>query len=202
MKKLFLAALMITAAALAGSAQTSVNEYFLAIPENLIKAEVRERAFWIDSIDDENDFLEFTIPASKFFDEDIEDVSIFGNAQLFYHDDGGVIIGISINMCVDKSCSGQLLLLKNKNKKWEDVTEKLSPTINNDDIYQILKDSPAMDKRVKKGEEIPLAIEFSGSEKSVRYIAQCKKTCDGGVVARMFRWNGDSFEEFEYDVSP
>jgi hypothetical protein len=202
MKKLFLVTLIIAATALAGMAQKTVNEYFLAIPEEYFKADVRDRAFWIDNTDEKDGFLEFTIPAAKFLDEYVEGANVFGNAQLFRHDNGGVIIGISINLCIEKSCQGQVIFLKNKNKQWEDVTEKLSPSIDNNEIYRILKDSPAMEKRVKKGEEIPLAIEFNGEEKSIRYIAQCKKNCDGGVVAKMFKWNGISFEEFEYDVSP
>lgn len=202
MIKIFLITLIITLTSLTGFAQKTVNEFFLAIPEEYIKAEVRQRAMWIDDIDEENEFLEFTIPAAQFLDEYIEDANVFGNAQLFHHDDGSVIVGLSINICAEKKCEGQLLLLKFENEEWEDVTADLAPNIDNDDIYEVLKDSPAIKKAVKKGEDIPLAIQFYGGEKIINYLAECEKSFDGGVVAKMFKWNGTAFEEFEYGISP
>ncbi len=73
----------------------------------------------------------------------------------------------------------------------------MAVSVDNEEIVQILNDSPAFEKTLEDGDEVPLAIEFSGLDKLINFVADCKKSCDGGVVAKMFKWNGVGFEEYE-----
>lgn len=183
--------------------EMTVNQYFLQIPEEYLKADVKQRNMWIEDEDPENDNMGFVIPASQIMeDADDDDATVFGNVQLFKKDAGGVLVGMTINMCVEEVCIGQILFLDYNKGKWTNVTEDYAPMIDNDEVYEVLKDSPALVKPVKKGVEIPLAIYFSGHEKSIQFLAECKKSIDGGVVAKMFKWNGENFAEFEYEESP
>lgn len=186
-----------------GKTPKTINEYFLAIPNEYIKADTRQRAFWIDDDNAKDGYLAFTIPAAQFLDEDDDlDANVFGEAQLFKKDKGGVIVGLAINICANNTCSGQLLLLDFNNGNWKNVTDDFAPEIDTDEIYNILKESPAYEKPIEEGEDIPLAIQLNGGEKSIHYLADCKTSFDGGVVAKMFKWNGKSFVEFEYELGP
>lgn len=175
-----------------------VNDYFLLIPEKYIKADTKIRVGWIDSDDNANGHLEFTIPFAELDVEGDEDANSFGSMQLFKKKKGGVIVALAINMCVEKVCQGQLLFLDYNGGKWDNITEEMAVSVDNEEIIQILNDAPAYEKTLEDGDEVPLAVEFSKFDKIVQFIADCKKTCDGGVVAKMFKWNGEKFAEFEY----
>ncbi len=175
-----------------------VNDYFLQIPEEYIKADVRKRAGWIDTDNNADGYLDFTIPFSELDVEGGEDANAFGSMQLFPKKKGGVIVGLALNMCIDKVCQGQLLFLDYNGGKWDNITDTLNVTADNEEIVKLLNNSPAIDKTFGEGEEVPLAMDFYGPEKLVRFLADCKESIDGGVVAKMYKWNGESFVEFEY----
>ena len=186
-----------------GKAPKTINEYFLAIPEEYIKSDTRQRAFWIDDDNAKDGYLSFTIPAAQFLeDDDVADAKVFGEAQLFKKDKGGMIVGLTINICAENKCEGQLLLLDYNNGNWKNVTDELAPEIDTDEIYSILKESPAYEKPIEEGDEIPLAIQLNGGDKMISFLADCKTSFDGGVVAKMFKWNGKSFVAFEYELGP
>lgn len=182
--------------------EMTVNDYFLTIPEDYIKADRRKRAGWIDADDQVNGNLTFTVPFADLPDGSEGDANMYGHVQLFKKTEGGLLVGLAMNLCAEGKCVGQILLLDYKDGKWEDVTSDFAPIIDNDEIGRILKNGPAWGKPVVEGVEIPLAIQFSGWDKTINYIAGCVKDCDGGVVAKMFKWNGSIFAEFEYPESP
>ena len=75
--------------------------------------------------------------------------------------------------------------------------------IDNDEVGKILKDAPAYGKPIKTGVEIPLSISFNGTNKLIQFTAgETEKISDSGVVAKMFKWNGENFAEFQYEESP
>lgn len=190
-------------AAAQNNAPKTINEYFLEIPSEYIKSDTRQRALWIDEDNAKQGYLAFTIPAAQILDEDEDlDATIFGEAQLFNKDKGGVIVGLTINICAENKCAGQMLLLDYNNGNWKNVTDTLAPEIDTDEVYNILKESPAYGKPIEKDEEIPMAIQLNGEERSIHYLANCKVSFDGGVIVKMFKWNGKSFVEFEYEMSP
>ena len=98
---------------------------------------------------------------------------------------------------------GQVLLLDYNGGKWNDVSSDLAPQPDNDEVINILRKAPAFEdkKMLKDGVEVPLHISFSGTDKIINFIAGGKDG-DGGVVAKMFKWNGEVFAEFEYAESP
>ena len=180
--------------------EMSVKEYFLAIPTDYLKSDAKKRAAWIDSESTEDGYLSYNIPVKEVTGEDGEG-KVFGNVQVFKKKKGGVVIGMSTNMCEDGVCMGQVLLLDYADGKWNDVTSDLAPMIDNDEVIKILRKAPAFDKPLKDGVEVPLYIQFNGTDKLINFTAGGENG-DGGVVAKMFKWNGEIFTEFEYAESP
>jgi hypothetical protein len=206
MKKFLALTIIVLTMNLVGFAQAkkvlSVKEYFAAIPEQYIKADAKKRAGWIDSDSAEDGYLDYTIPVAELGIEEGEGRA-FGSVQLFEKSKGGVIVGLTTNMCAEGSCVGQVLFLDYNGGKWDDITSDLAPLIDNDEIGKILKDAPAYNKPIKKGEEIPLSISFNGTDKLIQFTAgETEKISDSGVVAKMFKWNGETFTEFQYEESP
>lgn len=206
MKKLILltfCALILNIAAFAQKKEMSVKDYFLAIPTEFIKAESKKRAAWIEfeNISDGN--LTYNIPLSELTDEE-GDGKVFGGLQVFKKKDGGVLLGMVNNLCADGECIGMMRFLDYKNGKYTDVSDDYLIIPDNDEVIYILRNAPAFEdkKSLKDGEQVPLAIEFYGGEKIINFIAGCKKTCDGGVIAKMYKWNGKAFVEFEFQESP
>jgi hypothetical protein len=188
------------------SKEMTVKEYFLAIPTEYLKADAKSRASWIESDDNSSGYLSFNMPADEIpgGKELEEEGVVYGNVQVFKKTKGGVIIGFSVNMCAESKCVGQMLMLDYTNGKWEDLTSDLSPMVDNDEVIKTLKTAPAYEnkKELKDGVEIPLAIQFNGNRKTIDYLAGCVGGCDGGVVVKMFKWNGSVFTEFEEVESP
>lgn len=180
--------------------EMSVKEYFLAIPTDYLKSDAKKRAAWIESESAEDGYLSYNIPTKEITGED-GDGKVWGNVQVFKKKTGGAVVGMSTNLCEEGICIGQLLFLDYNGGKWEDVTSDLAPMIDNDEIIKILKDAPAFDKPLKDGLEVPLYIQFNGTDKLIQYTAGGENG-DGGVVAKMFKWNGEVFTEFEYQESP
>jgi hypothetical protein len=205
MKKFILLAILVVSMCAAVSAQKgamTVKDYFAAIPEEHIKADAKKRAGWIDSNSAEDGYLDYTIPAAELGIEEGEGRA-FGSVQLFEKTKGGVIVGLTTNMCAEGSCVGQVLFLDYNGGKWDDITSDLAPLIDNDEIGKILKDAPAYGKPIKTGVEIPLSISFNGTDKLIQFTAgETEKISDSGVVAKMFKWNGETFSEFQYEESP
>lgn len=206
MKKNILLAIITLAMSLAafGQSAMSVKDYYLAIPQEYMKADSAKRTAWIssDSIDD--GYLEYTIPAADLGINEGEGRA-YGNVQIFEKTDGGVIVGLTTNMCAEGECSGQLLFLDYKAGKWEDVSSDLAPQPDNDEVIKILREAPAFEKKdsLKDSVQVPLSITFSGSEKLIQFIAgETEKISDSGVVAKMFKWNGVTFVEYETPESP
>jgi hypothetical protein len=98
---------------------------------------------------------------------------------------------------------GQLQFLDYNGGKWDDVSSDLAPQPDNDEVIKILRKAPAFDKKemLKDGKEVPLYMSFSGTDKLINFTAGGENG-DGGVVAKMFKWNGTTFVEFEYQESP
>jgi hypothetical protein len=188
------------------SKEMTVKEYFLAIPTEYLKADAKKRADWIETDDNATGYLSFTMPADEIpGGEDLkEEGVVYGNVQVFKKTKGGAIIGFSVNMCAESKCVGQMLMLDYTGGKWEDLTGDLSPMVDNDEVIKTLKTAPAYaDKKgLKDGVEIPLAIQFNGNRKTIDYLAGCVGGCDGGVVVKMFKWNGSVFKEFAEEESP
>lgn len=206
MKKLILltfCALILNAAAFAQKKEMSVKDYFLAIPTEFIKAESNKRAAWIENENAEDGNLTYNIPISELTDEE-GDGKVFGGLQVFKKKDGGVLLGMVNNLCAEGECIGMMRFLDYKAGKFADVSEDYLIIPDNDEVINILRNAPAFEdkKSLKDGVQVPLAIEFYGGEKSVHFLAGCKTSTDGGVVAKMYKWNGEAFVEFEYQESP
>jgi hypothetical protein len=180
--------------------EMTVKEYFLAIPLDYLKSEAKKRSAWIESESTEDGYLSFKIPVKEITGEDGEG-KVFGDVQVFKKKKGGVVIGMSTNLCEEGNCVGQLLFLDFTVGKWNDVTSDLAPIIDNDEVIKILKKAPAFDKPLKDSIEVPLSIGFNGTNKVINFTAGGNNG-DGGVVAKMFKWNGEIFSEFEYEESP
>jgi hypothetical protein len=205
MKKFLVLTIIVVAMNLVGFAQgkkeMTVKDYFSAIPEQYIKADAKKRASWIDSDSAEDGYLDYTIPVAELGLKEGEGRA-FGSVQLF-EKSKGIIVGLTTNMCAEGSCSGQVLFLDYNGGKWDDITSDLAPLIDNDEIGKILKDAPAYGKPIKPGVEIPLSISFNGTNKLIQFTAgETEKISDSSVVAKMFKWNGETFAEFQYEESP
>lgn len=204
-KLLFLTfcALILNVAAFAQKKEMSVKDYFLAIPSEFIKAESKKRAAWIESENADDGNLTYKIPLSELTDEE-GDGSVFGGLQVFKKKNGGVLLGMVNNMCAEGECIGMMRFLDYKAGNFTDVSEDYLIIPDNDEVIKILRAAPAFEnkKSLKDGVQVPLAIEFYGGEKSVHFLAGCKTSTDGGVVAKMYKWNGEAFVEFEYEESP
>ena len=187
-----------------GQKAMSVKDYYLAIPEEYMKADKEKRTAWIttDSVDD--GYLEYTIPAADLGVSEDEGRS-YGNVQVFEKNGGGVIVGMTTNMCSEGACWGQILLLDYNDGKFEDISADFAPQPDNDEVIKILLDAPAFEKKdsLKEGEQVPLSITFNGTDKLIQFTAgETEKISDSGVVALMFKWNGEAFVEFKYEESP
>ncbi len=180
--------------------EMSVKEYFLAIPTDYLKSDAKKRAAWIESESTEDGYLSYNIPVKEVTGDDGEG-KVFGNVQVFKKKKSGVVIGMSTNLCEEGNCIGQLLFLDFTNGKWNDVTSDLAPIIDNDEVIKILRKAPAFEKPLKDSVEVPLFIEFNGTNKLIQFTAGGNNG-DGGVIAKMFKWNGEIFSEFEYAESP
>ncbi|MCD9189441.1 MAG: hypothetical protein LUM44_23720 [Pyrinomonadaceae bacterium] len=204
-KLLFLTfcALILNVASFAQKKEMSVKDYFLAIPTEFIKAESKKRAAWIESENAEDGNLTYNIPISELTDEE-GDGKVFGGLQVFKKKDGGVLLGMVNNLCADGECIGMMRFLDYKAGNFTDVSDDYLIIPDNDEVIKILRSAPAFEdkKSLKDGVQVPLAIEFYGGEKSVHFLAGCKTSTDGGVVAKMYKWNGEAFIEFEYEESP
>lgn len=185
-----------------GQKTMTVKEYFLAIPTEFMKAEPAKRAAWITSEFAEDGYLSFDIPIKEITGEN-GDGKVWGNVQVFEKTAGGVIIGMATNLCEQGICMGQLLFLSYDDGKFADVSEEYILQPDNDEIIKTLRDAPAFEdkEKLQDGKEVPLYINFSATDKVVNFIAGGKDG-DGGVVAKMFKWNGEAFVEFEYPESP
>jgi hypothetical protein len=184
------------------SKEMSVKEYFLAIPTEYLKADAKKRTAWIDSEFAEGGYLSFDIPVKEITGEDGEG-KVFGSVQTFKKTKGGVVIGMATNMCEEGVCVGQLLFLDYNNGKWNDVSSDLAPQPDNDEVIKILRAASAFEnkKLLKDGEQVPLYMGFNGTDKTIDFTAGGVNG-DGGVVVKMFKWNGETFVEFEYEESP
>ena len=184
------------------SKEMSVKEYFLAIPTEYLKSDAKKRAAWIESEFAEDGYLSFNIPVKEITGEDGEG-KVFGSVQVFKKKTSGVVIGMATNLCEEGVCVGQLLFLDYNNGKWDNVSSDLAPQPDNDEVIKILRAAPAFEnkKLLKDGVEVPLYLFFGGSDKTVRFVAGGVNG-DGGVSAKMFKWNGEMFKEFEYQESP
>jgi hypothetical protein len=211
MKKLLLLAIIALSVSAFGQTKTpmktasaskemTVKEYFLAIPTEYLKADAKKRASWIESESAEDGYMSFNIPVKEITGEDGEG-KVFGSVQVFKKKTSGVFIGMSTNLCEAGVCMGQVLFLDYSNGKWNDVTSDLAPIIDNDEVIKILRKAPAFDTPLKDGVEVPLYIQFNGTDKLIQFTAGGNNG-DGGVVAKMFKWNGETFTEFEYAESP
>jgi hypothetical protein len=205
MKKILVLSIITLALSLTAFGQAkkmTVKDYFLAIPNEFMKAEPAKRATWIESESAEDGYLSYNIPIKEITDED-GDGKVWGNFQVFEKKSGGVILGMSTNLCEEGVCLGQLLFLDYKGGKFENVTEDLAPLIDNDEVIKILRETPSFEnkERLQDGKEVPLYISFNGMDKVIQYTAGGENG-DGGVVAKMFKWNGETFAEFEYEESP
>lgn len=202
MKKLTLlfAALLLMSGAAFGQKKT-VRDYFLAVPTDYIQVDAKKRAAWIESDDSSIGNLSFNIPIRDITGEDGEG-KVFGTFQQFEKKGGGMIFGLATNMCADGQCVGELKVLDFTAGKWTDASEDYILQPDNDEIIAILRKAPAFDKELKDGAQVPLALQFNGNDKSISFIAGCIKDCDGGVVAKEYKWNGVAFVEFEREESP
>lgn len=183
-----------------GQKAMSVRDYFLSIPTEFIQSDPEKRASWIYFESPQDGALSYDIPIEEVIGEKA-DGKVFGDVQVFKKRAGGVFIGISTNICENKACVGQVLFLDYNSGKWKDITSDLEPSIDNDEVINILRNAPAFDKPLEDKVEVPLFITFSGQDKVIQYIAGGENG-DGGVVAKMFKWNGKTFVEFEYEESP
>jgi len=200
---LTLCAIALNSTAFAQKKEMSVKDYFLAIPTEFIKAESKKRAAWIETENAEDGNLTYNIPLSELTDEE-GDGKVFGGLQIFKKKTGGVLLGMVNNLCADGECIGLMKFLDYKAGKFTDVSEEYLIIPDNDEVIKILRGAPAFEdkKSLKDGVQVPLAIEFYGGEKIIHFVAGCKTSTDGGVVAKMYKWNGEAFVEFEYQESP
>lgn len=183
--------------------EMTVKEYFLALPNEFLNAPAAKRSAWIENENAADGNLTFNIPISEITEEEGEG-SVFGGLQVFKKKDGGILLGMVNNMCAEGECMGMMRFLDYKNGDFTDVSEDYLIIPDNDEVIKILRAAPAFEdkKSLKDGVQVPLAIDFYGGEKIINFVAGCKTSIDGGVVAKMFKWNGTAFTEFEYAESP
>ncbi len=198
---LALIAIALGSTALGQAKKMSVKDYFLAIPTEFMQAAPAKRAAWIESQWAEEGYLSFNIPIKELTGDEGEG-KVWGSVQVFDKTGGGVVIGMATNMCEEGACQGQLLFLNYSGGKFTDASE-IAPQPENDEIIKVLRAAPAFDdkKSLKDGKEVMLYMSFSGSDKVVNFIAGGTDG-DGGVVAKMYKWNGKAFVEFEYEEGP
>lgn len=205
MRSLILAMIALSLAATAfGQAPKSVRDYYLAIPPEHIKADKAKRTAWISTESREDGYLEYTIPAADLGVSEAEGRA-WGNVQVFEKTEGGVVVGLTTNMCSEGICVGNVLFLDYNNGTWEDVSGDLAPQPDNDEVITILRAAPAFMKKgmLKDSVQVPLTITFNGTDKLIQFVAgETEKISDSGVVAKSFKWNGVTFIEFEYQESP
>lgn len=206
MRKLILVtfcAALLSIAAFAQKKELTIKDHFLAIPTEFIKAESKKRAAWIETENADDGNLTYNIPLSELTDEE-GDGKVFGGLQIFKKKNGGVLIGMVNNLCAEGECIGMMRFLDYKNGKYMDISEDYLIIPDNDEVIKILREAPAFENKkvLKDGVQVPLAIEFYGGEKVIHFLAGCKTSTDGGVVAKMYKWNGEAFVEFEYQESP
>jgi hypothetical protein len=185
-----------------GQKKMTVKDYFLAIPNEFMKAEPSKRAGWITSEFAEDGYLSFDIPIKEITGEEGEG-KVWGSVLVFEKKDGSKIVGMATNLCEDGVCQGQLLFLSYGGGKFADVSEDYILQPDNDEVIKTLREAPAFENKdsLKDGEQVPLYINFGGSDKTVLFAAGGKNG-DGGVAAKTFKWNGEAFVEFEYSESP
>ncbi len=204
MKKFLVLAIIALSMSLVAFGQTkmTVKDYFLAIPTDFMKAEPAKRGAWIESESAEDGYLSYNIPIKEVTGEDGEGM-VWGNVQIFEKTAGGVVVGMSTNLCEEGACQGQLLFLDYNGGKWEDVSSDLAPQPDNDEVIKILKAAPAFENKdsLKDGEPVPLYISFNGTMKTIDFTAGGNNG-DGGVVAKQFKWNGEVFTEYTTPESP
>lgn len=204
----FLLFLMIlTTVATCAFAQTNTGgnktprELFLSLPSEIIAAPAAKRAKWIESESTAYGNLSFNVPLKELTGEDGEG-SVFGYFQIFSKTGGGLIVGIANNVCTDGECIGLMRFLDFKNGEFTDVSDEYLMIPDNDEVIKILRAAPAFKKPLKDGVQVPLAVQFAGTDKTVMFIAGCVTSCDGGVIAKQFKWNGTAFVEYEDPMSP
>jgi len=205
MKKLFilLSLIILSVSIAAAQKKLIVNDYFLSIPTEYLKIDRVQRVKWIQEDDAKNGYLAFNVPLEGDAEEDWGGAEVWGEVQLFSAKNGNTIVGMIVNRCLESVCEGQLLLLEYDDGNWENVSDELVPTIDTDEIVKILKDAPAYERPIIKDEEIPLTLGFQREEKAIQYYAACTSPgCDGAVVAKLFKWNGETFKNFQYQESP
>ncbi len=187
-----------------GQKPMSVKDNYLAIPHEYLKADAEKRTAWIKTESPEDGYLDYTIPVTELGVPEGEGRA-FGDVQIFEKTGGGVIVGLTTNMCSEDACQGQVLFLDYNGGKWDDVSSDLAPQPDNDEVSKMLREAPAFEKKdsLKKGEQVPLSITFNGTNKLIQFTAgEKEKISDSGVVALMFKWNGEAFVEFKYEESP
>lgn len=178
-----------------------VNDYFLDIPQEYIKIDRVQRVKWMSEDDAKNGFLEFQIPFIE--GEEMGDAEVWGQVQLFPGKSGKMFVGLIVNRCLEKVCTGQLLMLEYAAGKWKNVSNSLVPEVKNSEIISILRDASAYERPIKDDEEIPLALGFERYEKAVKYLVDCTSPgCDGAVMAKLFKWDSAKFAAFEYPTGP
>jgi hypothetical protein len=201
-------ALVITVIALAmnivafGQSSMTVKDYFLKIPNEFLKADAAKRTAWIEAEATEEGYLSFNIPVKEITGEDGEG-KVFGSFQVFEKSDNGILLGMATNLCEEGVCQGQILFLDYKAGKFTDVSEEYILQPDNDEVIKTLREAPAFENKdsLKDGEQVPLYINFGSTDKTVQFSAGGNNG-DGGVVAKMFKWNGEAFVEFEFEESP
>lgn len=179
----------------------TARELFLAIPTEIIAAPAAKRAAWIESESSADGNLSFNVPLAELTGED-GDGSVFGYFQVFAKKNGGTLVGLANNVCAEGECIGLMRFLEYKGGEFNDVSDDYLIIPDNDEVISILRAAPGFTKPLKDGVQVPLAIEFRGSDKTVNFIAGCVNSCDGGVVAKQFKWNGTAFTEYEDPMSP
>jgi hypothetical protein len=204
MKKVLLLAVIALAMNIVAFGQSSmtVKDYFLKIPNEFLKADAAKRTAWIEAEATEEGYLSFNIPVKEITGEDGEG-KVFGSFQVFEKSDNGILLGMATNLCEEGVCQGQILFLDYKAGKFTDVSEEYILQPDNDEVIKTLREAPAFENKdsLKDGEQVPLYINFGSTDKTVQFSAGGNNG-DGGVVAKMFKWNGEAFVEFEFEESP
>lgn len=201
--KYILAAVMLLTFAFVAAAQSKMTakDYFLAIPSEYINLTKAQRTQMIDRDASNPEQVRFVLDLKALPNAEREmwgDAEVWGEVVVFKGNAKNTIVAMVINRCAEGECMGQPLFLDYKAGTWTNVSEKIAPEINNDEIIEILKNAPAWENPIEDDSEIPLTVGFFAPEGLINYIAGGKAGNDGGVVAKIFKWNGSKFMPFEY----
>lgn len=117
----------------------------------------------------------------------------WGDVKLLAGTDDTQYIGLTLNVCPDGGCHGELKILKLQADEWTDVTSQFAPKLDLKALGQLVRQVEAIAPLVKKDGSFPYAYRFwQGS--NLEITLKPDKNSENGHVIAQYVWNGHGFE--------